>query len=58
ACGGTEPETAMAMATRIPAELIGRADIGRLAPGCRADLLHLDAEGRLRRVWQGGRPVG
>lgn len=40
---GISPETALAMASRGPATLIGMADqFGTLAPGRRADLVHLD----------------
>jgi N-acetylglucosamine-6-phosphate deacetylase len=49
---GVPPETALAMATTIPADLIGRE--ARLAPGARADVVHLDDAGRLTAVWQGG----
>lgn len=49
---GVPPETALAMATTIPADLIGRE--ARLAPGARADVVHLDDAGRLAAVWQGG----
>jgi N-acetylglucosamine-6-phosphate deacetylase len=35
--------------------VIGRgADLGHLAPGRRADLVHLDADFGLRAVWRGG----
>lgn len=55
--GGLTAGEALAMATRIPADLIGATDRGRLSPGARADLVHLDADMHLRRVWQGGREV-
>lgn len=46
---------ALAMATAIPAAVIGHgADLGHLAPGRRADLVHLDADFGLRAVWRGG----
>lgn len=54
---GIAPERALAMATSVPARVIGRQDIGVLAPGARADLVHLGADWRLRGVWQGGRPI-
>ena len=50
-------ERAIAMATGAPAAAIGRTDRGRLAPGARADLVHLAADGRLRAAWYGGEPV-
>lgn len=45
---------ALAMATATPADVIGRRDVGRLAPGARADMVHLDAGLRLSGVWRGG----
>ena len=50
---GVSPERALAMATRIPAELLGRQDIGRLSANARADLVHLDDDFSLQGVWQG-----
>ncbi|MRX49326.1 N-acetylglucosamine-6-phosphate deacetylase [Paracoccus sp. S-4012] len=52
--GAAAPEAALAMASRIPADVIGRADLGRLAPGARADLVWLGDDLSLRGVWQGG----
>jgi N-acetylglucosamine-6-phosphate deacetylase len=48
---------AIAAATRIPADLIGRYDLGRLAPGAAADLVWLSPELRTRATWLGGRLV-
>lgn len=48
---------ALAMATRIPADLIGALDRGRLQAGARADLLCLSPDMRLRGVWRDGRAV-
>ncbi|MFV0361094.1 N-acetylglucosamine-6-phosphate deacetylase [Tropicimonas sp.] len=49
---------ALAMATSIPADLMGLGDIhGRLSPGRRADFVHLDPQGELRGVWCAGQPV-
>jgi N-acetylglucosamine-6-phosphate deacetylase len=45
---------AVAAATRIPADLIGRADLGRIAPGVAADLVWLDGDLRTRAAWIGG----
>jgi N-acetylglucosamine-6-phosphate deacetylase len=39
---GVTLERAIEMASTIPAEVLGLADRGRLAPGCRADVLVLD----------------
>lgn len=46
---------AVAAATRTPATLLGRSDIGVLAPGARADAVVLDGELRVSRVLHGGR---
>jgi N-acetylglucosamine-6-phosphate deacetylase len=48
---------AVAAATRIPADLIGRPDLGRLTPGAAADLAWLDDELRTRATWVAGEPV-
>lgn len=55
---GLARDRALAMATRIPARVIGRADtLGRLAPGLPADLVHLTPDLHLAAVWRDGRPV-
>lgn len=54
---GAAPEAVLAMATRIPAELIGRPDRGRLVAGATADLVHLDGGWRLAGVWRAGEAV-
>jgi N-acetylglucosamine-6-phosphate deacetylase len=47
---------ALAMATATPARLLRLDDrVGRLAPGRRADLVHLSDDLALRGVWRGGR---
>jgi len=51
---GIAPERALAMATRIPAQVIGRQDLGVLSPGARADIVHLGDDFGLRAVWQSG----
>jgi N-acetylglucosamine-6-phosphate deacetylase len=48
---------AVAAATRIPADVIGRADLGRLAPGAAADLVWLGDDLRTRAAWVGGEQV-
>src|SRR5579875_3486101 len=45
----------VAAATRIPADLIGRGDLGRIAPGAAADLVWLGDDLRARAAWVGGR---
>lgn len=54
---GLTPEAALAMVTRIPAEVLGLADRGRLAPGARADLVHLRDDFTLGGVWRDGVPL-
>lgn len=48
---------ALAMATRVPADLIGRDDLGRLVPGARADFALLSPELALQQVWRGATPL-
>jgi cytosine/adenosine deaminase-related metal-dependent hydrolase len=48
---------AVAAATRIPADLIGRPDLGRLAPGAAADLAWLDDDLRTAATWIEGEKV-
>ena len=45
---------AVAAATRIPADLIGRPDLGRLAPAAAADLTWLGDDLRARATWVAG----
>jgi N-acetylglucosamine-6-phosphate deacetylase len=47
-------DRALSMVTTVPANVIGRDDIGHLRPGARADMVHLDADLVLRQVWQAG----
>lgn len=51
---GISLDRALAMATRVPAELIGRKDLGRIAEGCEASFVHLSADFELKQVWQRG----
>jgi N-acetylglucosamine-6-phosphate deacetylase len=51
---GIAPERALAMATSLPAAVIGRGDLGHLRPGARADMVHLGPDLALRGVWRGG----
>jgi N-acetylglucosamine-6-phosphate deacetylase len=48
---------AVAAATRIPASLIGRHDLGRLAPGAAADLVWLSDDLRATATWVAGKQV-
>jgi N-acetylglucosamine-6-phosphate deacetylase len=51
---GCPLDRALAMASRIPADLIGARGRGVLVAGARADFVHLDAGMALRGVWQAG----
>lgn len=51
---GCPPVRTLAMATRIPAGLIGASDHGVLGPGSRADFVHLSDDMDLRAVWRAG----
>ncbi|HEY3733768.1 MAG TPA: N-acetylglucosamine-6-phosphate deacetylase [Streptosporangiaceae bacterium] len=53
AAGAALPD-AVAAASRIPADLIGRPDLGRIAPGAAADLTWLDDDLRTQAAWVGG----
>jgi N-acetylglucosamine-6-phosphate deacetylase len=48
---------AVTAASRIPADLIGRPDLGRIAPGAAADLAWLDDDLRTGAAWVGGELV-
>lgn len=55
---GTPLETALAMATSVPAALIGKDnEVGTLRQGARADLVHLTKEQELLKVFRGGEPL-
>jgi N-acetylglucosamine-6-phosphate deacetylase len=56
AAGAGLPE-AVAAATRIPADLLGRPDLGRLVPGAAADLAWLGDDLRARAAWVAGEQV-
>jgi N-acetylglucosamine-6-phosphate deacetylase len=48
---------AVCAATRVPADLSGRPDLGRIAPGAAADLVWLGDDMRTRATWIGGKLV-
>ena len=54
---GLELPEAVAAASRIPADLIGRPDLGRLAAGAVADLAWLGDDLRTRATWVNGAQV-
>ncbi|MGI8328832.1 N-acetylglucosamine-6-phosphate deacetylase [Actinomadura scrupuli] len=54
---GIDLVTAVDAATRVPADLIGRPDLGRLEPGATADLVWLGEDLRARRTWIAGETV-
>jgi N-acetylglucosamine-6-phosphate deacetylase len=51
---GVSLPVAVAAATRIPADLIGRPELGRIAPGGPADLAWLDDDLKARATWVAG----
>lgn len=51
---GLDPVTAVAAASRLPAETLGLPGVGRLRPGARANLLLLDADWRLSQAGDPG----
>lgn len=53
ACG-IAPAAALVAATRIPADAVGRPDLGRLAVGAPADLVWLGEDWLTRRTWIAG----
>ena len=48
---------AVAAATRIPADVLGRSDLGRLEPGAAADLVWLGDDLRTKATWVAGERV-
>ena len=54
---GVSLAEAVAAASRIPADLIGRPDLGRIAAGAAGDLTWLSPELRTRATWLAGRLV-
>ena len=52
-------DRALAMATSIPAAIIGRtSDIGSFMSGARADMVHLSSNFEIQSVWQAGQSIG
>ena len=57
AWGATDLVGAVRAASTTPADLIGRPDLGRIAPGARADLAALGPDGICTSTWLAGEPV-
>jgi len=55
---GIPTPTALLAATRVPADVAHRPDLGRLEEGAVADLVWWDDDLRVQRTWVGGVPVG
>lgn len=53
---GVTLEHAVAMASAHPAGFLGLEDRGRIAPGCRADLVVADERMNVKQAWIGGNP--
>jgi N-acetylglucosamine-6-phosphate deacetylase len=51
---GVEPAAAIEAASRIPADVLGRTDLGRIEPGAAADLVWLGPDFRARATWIAG----
>jgi N-acetylglucosamine-6-phosphate deacetylase len=51
---GVAPAAAIEAATLVPADVLGRSDLGRIAPGAIADLVWLGPDFRARATWVGG----
>jgi N-acetylglucosamine-6-phosphate deacetylase len=54
---GIEPVRVLKSVTSVPADVLGRSDLGRLTVGAYADLVWWDEDYRPARTWVGGRPV-
>lgn len=54
---GIDVAAALVAATRVPADLVRRDDLGRIAAGARADLVWFDDDLVVRRTWVDGRVV-
>lgn len=52
---GIDVSTAIDAAARVPADALGRSDLGRIEPGAAADLVWLSTELHTRATWVAGR---
>lgn len=57
AWGAADLVEAVRAASTTPADVMGRPDLGRIAPGARADLAALDGDGRCVATWLAGLQV-
>jgi N-acetylglucosamine-6-phosphate deacetylase len=53
--GGAHLEQALSMASQVPARILDRDDLGRLAPGCAADLALWNSAMEIEATYVGGR---
>jgi len=51
---GVELGEALRMASTYPAEFLKRPDLGRIAAGARADLVHIDDDLKAKATWRAG----
>jgi N-acetylglucosamine-6-phosphate deacetylase len=51
---GVDLVTAVEAASTVPADLLGRPDLGRIAPGAQADVVWLGEDLGVRATWVGG----
>jgi N-acetylglucosamine-6-phosphate deacetylase len=54
---GLDPASVLEAATRVPADALGRTDLGRIEPGAHADLVWFDDDFNTLRTWIAGRSV-
>lgn len=54
---GVDLVSAVAAASQVPADLLGRTDLGRIAPGAAADMVWLGDDLRAHATWIGGKLV-
>ena len=54
---GIAPHTALAAATERPASALGLPDRGRIAAGCRADLVWWNSDFTVAQVWRAGQTI-
>lgn len=54
---GVDRAAALTAASRVPADALGRPDLGRIAIGLPADLVWLGDDGRARTTWLDGKVV-